>query len=151
MLRAELAYLFSHNPAKIDECLGLIKNMGYDFTVCLEAMKLYTIGSHEQSLERFQDYMRRINGIPDHFLACKMLGTLLMGKKQYKYAIPVLALAVERRPDDMEVHEKLIECYRNEGMEFEMGVESSIARLLACDSLGSIDTKAKGYAMLETE
>ncbi len=142
-IREELAYLFSHNPAKIEDCLGFLKNSKNDFLVCLEAMKLYTQGNEEDALKKFKDYMNRINGFPSHFLACKMLGTLLVKQGNYKYAIPLLSLAAEKRPEDIEVHEKLTECYRCEGMDFELGIESAITSLLTCNNLGSLETKGE--------
>jgi predicted Zn-dependent protease len=139
-IRAELAYLFSHNPAKIDDAIGLLEHSQNNFIVCLEAMKHYTQGNEDLAMEKFLDYMKRINGVPAHFLACKMLGTLLMNKGQLQYAIPVLRVAAERIPDDIEVHSLLAECYRTEGMDFELGIACSISKLLTNANLGNFTT-----------
>lgn len=139
-IRSELAYLFSHNPAKIDDCLGLLENIIDDFKVCLEAMKHYTQGNNDLAYMGFTEYVRLLGSIPEHFMASKMFGELLMKRQRYKYAIPFLRKASEKRPDDIEVHNMLLNCYRALGMDFELGIESTITRLLTCDNLGSLET-----------
>jgi predicted Zn-dependent protease len=134
-LRTELAYLFSHNPAKLDDSLGLLEGSQNSFIICIEAMKHYQQGNEDLSLEKFTEYMNQINGVPNHYLACKMLGSLLVKQNQYQYAIPILRTAVERRPEDIELYNMLIECYKAEGMDFELGVASSAALLLSSDNL----------------
>ncbi|MDR1532906.1 MAG: hypothetical protein LBS62_12155 [Clostridiales bacterium] len=147
-IRAELAYLFSHNTAAIDDCIGLMKGIQSEFTVCLEAMKLYTQGDGAAAFERFTEYIRLTDSIPEHYLACRMYGDLMMRRRNYRHAIPFLRKAAGQRPDEADVHDMLRECYQHENMDFELSVESAIAGLLACDNLGRLGTSG-GYARIE--
>ena len=155
-IRSELAYLFSHNPEKIDDALGLMEHSKNSFAICLQAMKHYTQGNNDQSMDAFLHYMNTVNSVPNHYLACKMLGSLLMDKSEFQYAIHILRVASEKRPEDIEVHEKLMECYRAEGMTFELDIASSAVQLLTSTNLGSfapedvsplgIQTTGKGWS-----
>ena len=103
-------------------------------------MKLYTQGNDDLAFDGFTNYVRFLDSIPEHFLACKMFGELLMKRQQCRHAIPFLRKASEKRPEDIEVHNMLLKCYRAERMGFELGVETTITSLLACENLGCLES-----------
>lgn len=128
-IRMNMAFLASNSIDGAKDSLNFIEDIDSKFKQCLEALVLYDSGHEDASLLKFYGYLKHEKEPIDHFLINKTFGKLLCGKGQYRQAIPILQKAVEKRPEDVELHMMLMECYDNCGMVFEKSLEESIVVL----------------------
>lgn len=128
-IRMNIAFMASNSFDGAKKSLNLIDDIDSDFKQCLEALILYHSGQEDASLIKFHDFLKNEKEPIDHFLINKIFGKLLCAKRQYRQAIPILQKAVEKRPEDVELHTMLIECYDRCGMSFEKLLEGSIVEL----------------------
>lgn len=129
-IKVEIAFLASNNFSNIDSSLNLIENINTDFKKCLLALNEYIKGNENESFKLFYDFFKDKNELLNHFLINKTYGTILYHYKQYKQAVMVLQKAVEKKPEDKEIHLILKQIYIETGQAFEEKIEENIISLL---------------------
>lgn len=125
-----IAFYASNSFQNIDYCLELTKNMNTDFAECLHALKAYHQGDFLQALQLFYHYFHRKQALLEHYLINKIYGTLLFQEKEYAQAKIFLQKAVEKRPEDIELHKLLKEIYEQLHLNLGKKVETDILSLL---------------------
>lgn len=125
-----MAFYASNSFQNIDYCLELTKNMNTDFTECLQALKAYHEGEFLHALQLFYHYFHRKQALLEHYLINKTYGTLLFQENEYAQAKIFLQKAVEKRPEDIELHKLLKEIYEQLHLDLEKRVETDILSLL---------------------
>lgn len=125
-LTFQMAFYASNSLENIEYCLTLTRNINSDFSLCLQALLEYKQGNNNQSFQLFLQYFQDKDRLLEHFLINKVFGTLLFEEKQFKQARVVLLKAVEKRPEDLEIHFLLASIYDSLGLEFEKQMEEKI-------------------------
>lgn len=128
-IRINIAFLASNSFEGAKSSMKLIEDIDTDFRLCIEALILYDTGYEDLSLIKFHEYLKSKNEPINHYLINKTFGTLLCNKGQYRQAITIFQKAVEKRPEDLELHTLLKDCYERCGMLFEKEIEDSILTL----------------------
>lgn len=129
-IRMNMAFLASNSFEGAKSSLKLIEDIDTDFKLCLDALILYDSGQEDLSLLKLYEFLKSEKEPIDHYLINKVFGRLLRIKGQYCQAIPILQKAVEKRPEDLELHKLLEDCYGNCGMALEEDIESKIIEIL---------------------
>ncbi|KGR73548.1 tetratricopeptide repeat protein [Ureibacillus manganicus] len=126
-----IAFYASNNPQNIDYCLELIDNINIDFKDCLLAIKDFEQNNYKSSFLRFYNYFSQNRKLLEHYIINKYYGILLYKEMQYDQAIIFLQKAVEKRPEDKDLHIILKEIYEKKGLLIESGIEESILTILS--------------------
>lgn len=126
----QMAFYASNSFNNLDYCLDILKGMETDFIVCIEALKAYKNAKHTESFQLFYRYFEGKTFLLEHYLINKTYGTLLLKENQLPQAKILLQKAVEKRPDDVELHLLLRDLYLQLNLQFESQIESSILKQL---------------------
>lgn len=126
----QMAFYASNSLRNIEFCLELTKDMNIDFSLCLHALKAYKDDSHLESFRLFHKYFSNKQGVLEHYLINKIYGKLLLQENQLLQAKTLLQKAVEKRPEDIELHQYLKEIYTQLGYKIECQIETMIINQL---------------------
>lgn len=125
----EIVILASNNIKNIDFCLQMIDENN-DFKICLKALKEYDLGNKIKALTLFDEYFNKNKYMLEHYLISSIYGKLLYESRQYGKAVILLRKAIEKRPEEVELHLILRDIYIKLGDEKSQAIEESIIRLL---------------------
>ena len=125
----ERVILASNNIKNIDFCLQMIDENN-DFKICLKALKEYDLGNKIKALTLFDEYFNKNKYMLEHYLISSIYGKLLYESRQYGKAVILLRKAIEKRPEEVELHLILRDIYIKLGDEKSQDIEESIIRLL---------------------
>ncbi|MDY3358861.1 MAG: hypothetical protein SOY04_00420 [Clostridium celatum] len=125
----EIVILASNNIKNIDFCLQMIDENN-DFKICLKALKEYDLGNKIKALTLFDEYFNKNKYMLEHYLISSIYGKLLYESRQYGKAVILLRKAIEKRPEEVELHLILRDIYIKLGDEKSQDIEESIIRLL---------------------
>jgi tetratricopeptide (TPR) repeat protein len=129
-LQFDIAFLASNSFNNLDACISFLDDIDTDFKLCLYGLKAYYAGDERDAFNKFYEYFKNKTTLLDHYLVNKIYGKILYNLKQYKQSIMLLQKAVEKRPDDLELHHWLREIYAVTGSEIEKSIEDEIVELL---------------------
>ena len=101
-----------------------------DFKICLKALKEYDLGNKIKALTLFDEYFNKNKYMLEHYLISSIYGKLLYESRQYGKAVILLRKAIEKRPEEVELHLILRDIYIKLGDEKSQDIEESIIRLL---------------------
>ncbi|MGV8983965.1 tetratricopeptide repeat protein [Clostridium sp.] len=127
----EMSLLGSNNFKNLDQCVNLLEGIDSDLIECIQALKLYHLGSEGEAFKKFQNYFKRNRFLIEHFLINRVYGELLFKAGQYEVARVYFKKAVEKRPEDIDVHGFLKEIYSKLGDKNALLVEESIIDILS--------------------
>lgn len=109
-LISEFVLLISNNFKDIDFCMTLIEKND-KFYKCLLALKQYNDNNKEEAYNLFNSYFTKGECVLNHYLIASVYGNLLYEKHEYKKALIFLKKAVELRPTEIDIHQKLLKIY----------------------------------------
>lgn len=125
----EIAILASNNLKNIDFSLRIIDKQNSIYK-CLSALKNYKEENIVQAKELFEGYFLENKYILEHYLISKVYGIILYDNKDYVNAGIFLRKAIEKRPEDIEIHKILKDIYSKNNDEIMMKKEEDILNLL---------------------
>lgn len=128
-----IAFLSSNSMNSIEFAIQLVQNQKTDFCLCLEALYHFKQNREKDALDLFEKYFMLHQDPLDHFLINKIYGVLLLRYNQIEKAIKFLRIATEKRPDDREVHQLLLQTYGDLGMRDQGKIHQKILDLLGDD------------------
>lgn len=126
----EMALLGSNNFNNLDQCINLLEGIDNDLIECIQALKLYHLGCEGEAFEKFYNYFTRNRFLIEHYLINRVYGEMLFKAGQHDIAKVYLKKAVEKRPEDIEVHRFLKDIYCKLGDKTAFLVEESIIDML---------------------
>lgn len=129
-IKLEIAFLASNNYKNLDNCINLVEDIDTDFKLCIYALRFYYDGNSQRAYQYFGEYFKDKDRFLEHYLINKVYGELLFSIKEYNASANVLRKAVEKRPEDIEIHRILKEIYKLNGQLIEEKIEESILNLL---------------------
>lgn len=127
---ARMAYYASNKLNNVENCIQLLEDVPTDFKDYLSALKSYAGGKEAEAYEQFRRIAARNDEFADHYLTNKIFGKLLWEKGRSEQAIECLYKVVQKRPEDLEVHNWLLQLYRQTGDQLGAEVERKIIMLL---------------------
>lgn len=125
----EIAFLASNSAKNIDFCLNII-DKNNDFVNCLKAIKLVEEGKNKEAKVLFDNYFKTNKYLLEHYLISKMYGKLLLEAGDLYNAALFLRKAIEKRPDEIEIHKMLEYIYLQIGEEILLANEREIISML---------------------
>lgn len=125
-----IAFIASNNLQNIDSCIKLIENKNTDFELCIRGLQYYDQGNEKAAFDSFNSYFKNRNIVLEHYLINKIYGTISYNLNQYELSAILLRKAVEKRPDDIDIHRILKQIYLNTNKYDESQIESNILTLL---------------------
>lgn len=129
-ITVRLAFFLSLDRGRIHRAIQLLADIDDSFKICLDAVIQYDNGDYDLALDASFRYIKTLGGIPEHYLFNRNLSELLVKKNDYRMAIPFLRKAIEKKPEEIDLHNKLLLCYRHECMDMEIKTEEQIINLL---------------------
>ena len=94
------------------------------------SIKEYDLGNKIKALTLFDEYFNKNKYMLEHYLISSIYGKLLYESRQYGKAVILLRKAIEKRPEEVELHLILRDIYIKLGDEKSQDIEESIIRLL---------------------
>ncbi|MBU3197491.1 hypothetical protein KPL26_12560 [Clostridium algidicarnis] len=125
----EIVFLASNNVKNIDFCLGMLDKKD-DFIYCLNALSLVKKGKDIEAKALFDKYFDKYKSVPEHYLISKIYGELLIKSGDLYNGALFLRKAVEKRPDEIEIHKMLEYIYSKIGEETLLESEREIISIL---------------------
>lgn len=125
----EIAFLASNSVKNIDFCLDII-DKNNEFINCLKAIKLSNEGKEKEAKYLFDNYFKTNKCLLEHYLISKIYGKLLLEAGDLYNAALFLRKAVEKRPDEIEIHKMLEYIYLKIGEEVLLANEREIISIL---------------------
>lgn len=125
----EIAILASNSIKNIDFCLYIIDEK-MNFKKCLNALKCYEDGDKKEAKRLFDEYFSETKYIIEHFLISEVYGTLLFESGDYYNAALFIRKAVEKRPEEINLHIMLRDIYTHLGEEILLNSENEIINIL---------------------
>ena len=133
-LLIHIAFLASNSFNSLDFAIELVKEMKIDFSMCLVGLYYYREKKDSNALELFERYYLNHSEPLDHFLINKIYGLLLLKNQNPEKAAVFLRKAVEKRPEDLEVHHALVQANEAFGNEEQVNVHRNVIRMLGGES-----------------
>lgn len=124
-----LVYFASNNMAHIDKLMGLIDST-YEFYNCLVALKQYEVNKTDEPYKLLNDYLGGRMYFPNHFLLNTVFSELLFKRYELPRAYACLQEALRLRPDDIDVHKKLLAIHTNQNNVVGIETEQAILKIL---------------------
>lgn len=129
-----LCFYSSHIPKNLSLCSRLLSRNTVDlrFNACVHALEMYFKGDEDAAYTALENALDDSEGPKcyDHYLINKTYGTLLLNHGRTGSAVFYLQKAVERKPDDMELHMMLYNIYKANGMVMETNITMEILNLI---------------------
>lgn len=125
----ELIFLASNDIKNIDFCISMIEDDN-EFKKCLYSLKHWENGNNQDAKILFDEYFKKNKYIPEHYLISKVYGELLYNIGDYHNAAILFRKAVEKRPEEKEIHLRLKEIYFKIGDKQSMALEDKILKIL---------------------
>ncbi|MFJ8258561.1 tetratricopeptide repeat protein [Peribacillus asahii] len=124
-----MAFLSSNSFDNLEFAINLIDDIETDFSLCLKALTLYHNGNEGEALLLFEQYFHLHPEPVEHFLINKIFGELLYNEEEFKKAVKFLRKAVEKRPEEEEIHFMLFQTYQRLGNQQQAKVHNDILSL----------------------
>lgn len=124
-----LVYLASNNVAHIEKLMSFI-DPTYQFYNCLLALKKFECNQTNEAYELLNEYLEGGTCFPNHFLLNIVFGELLIKRCEYLRAYACLQEALRLRPDDIDVHKKLLVIHTNQNNVVGIETEQNILKIL---------------------
>nr|WP_106782902.1 hypothetical protein [Lysinibacillus timonensis] len=128
-----MAFLSSNSFNSLDFAIQCIQHVKTNFSLCLEALYHFKENKEELAFECFEKYFTIHSEPLPHYLINKVYGSLLMEKSMLKQATIFLRKAVETKPEDKALHNKLIQIYETNDDVDQASVHRTILTLLGSD------------------
>lgn len=125
-----IAFLASNSLNSLDSCVQILGDLDTNFKLCIKALMYYKSGDEQKTFEYFYAYFKDKNVLLEHYLINKVYGSLLYKCEQYDVAMLLLRKAVEKRPEDIEIHRILKDIYLLKNMKEEEKIEQNILEIL---------------------
>lgn len=125
----EMAFLASNGIKNIDFCLSVIDE-NHSFIKCLQGLKCFNDGDKRKAKSLFDEYFNGNRYLIEHYLISKIYGQLLFENGDFYNSAVFLRKAVEKRPQEVELHKKLKDVYMKLGDELMVESENEIISIL---------------------
>ena len=125
-----IAFQASQNFNNVESCKNILEGLSSDFMLCLCALSSYKAGNTESAAQYFKEYLSKHENFSHHYLCNKIYGELLFKECEYDDAFRYLYASVAVCPNDVSLHNKLLEIYRWRGDEHKCQVEKDIISCL---------------------
>lgn len=125
----QIVFLASNNIKNIDFCLNMV-DKNSDFIYCLKALRLESEGKNIEAKELFDKYFNKHKSVLEHYLISKTYGELLIKFGDLYNGALFLRKAVEKRPDEVEIHKMLEYIYSKIGEDTLLETEREIISIL---------------------
>lgn len=129
-IQIDIAFYGSNNIVNVESCLNLIKDLDTDIKLCLDGLIFYKNHDISNALSRFSEFYSKKSYLLEHYLINKVYGTLLYDAGRQDDSMQFLRKAVEKRPEDLEIHELLSKIYKYKKLVVEEKIENEIILLL---------------------
>lgn len=111
-LREDMILLASNSINNIDFAIQLSEKSDSYIGEALVGVYYYKIGEMDKSFASFHSFFNKRKAPLNHYLINKLYGLLLYEKGLYQEASEYLSIAVQKMPDDYEVYDCLLYCYK---------------------------------------
>ena len=125
----ELVLLASNSFDSIDFCMSIL-DTNNSFQKCLKALKFYEKGEYVTAKKLFDEFFASNKYILQHYLISLVYGELLYKEHDYIMAAKFLRKAVEKRPEEINIHIKLRDIYYKLNDKYLLSQEIEIIDLL---------------------
>lgn len=125
----EMVLLASNSFKSIDFCISIL-DKNNDFQKCLQALKHYENNNKQISKNLFDEFFQSNKYMMQHYLISAVYGDILYEKQEYLNAAIFLRKAVEKRPEEVNLHIKLKDIYSKLNDEILLNQEIEIINLL---------------------
>lgn len=126
----EIAFIASNDWAQLEQCLNVVKGDDWAFIDCLKALKLYHSNEHQAAFDLFYPYFSKLQGTLEHYLVNKTYGALLLEFQQYDISKIFLLKAIALKPEDIVLHQMMVQIYDVLGDSKAKAIELEIISLL---------------------
>lgn len=106
----ELALLASNSLKSVEFCISILDENNV-FQKCLQALKHYENGDKHTAKILFDEFFKSNKYMLQHYLISKVYGELLYEEHDYLNAAAFFRKAVEKRPEEVNLHIKLKDIY----------------------------------------
>lgn len=110
-LHYSFSFLISNNIQYVSQSLDLLENEKTDFTIALKGLKAYKEQNEQDAFRLLMTFYENKKKPIEHYLVNKVFGRLLMNNQAVKESIPFLRKALEKKPNDIEIHRWLYNIY----------------------------------------
>ncbi|MDF2544649.1 MAG: hypothetical protein K0S47_4367 [Herbinix sp.] len=107
----QIVFFSSNSLTNLEDCERLLHGSNSNFLLCIKGLKAYRDHDFAEAFQCFYNFFIANGDCLDHYSINKVYGILLFQAKQYDVAAAFIRRAIEKRPEDLELHKLMIEIY----------------------------------------
>lgn len=132
-LQYSLAYVLSNDIDYVSESLNYLEGVNSSLRDCIYGIEEHLNGNEDDALKLMEDNYGYLQESENHFLINKIYGILLVKEGRYFEGLPLLKIALNLVPEDIECYYFLAKAYENTLKMDEKKIVDEIIDLLTTD------------------